>query len=516
MINDLLNYFFKWQLARKGKQFLLVFTSLRQSSKGMALNNEHVLLWMQKHPRFLSFLKARFDPAVFSGLTLSLSALGFVYVLALFAGVVEDLITSDPIIAADTRIANLFFVFRTDGLTTVFTWISMLGKSQVILVFILISVVILWLWRKKYCMPPLFVAVAGSEAFTHLGKLAFHRPRPEMAVYAEHSFSFPSGHATIAVAFYGFIAYLLIRFSQSWHRKVNIFFTTIVIILALGASRIYLGVHYISDVWSGYLVGAMWLIIAVSFSEWFSQKERGDGSPAPARGARPASFILVFIAVLFYAGFSLQYHPPAASVPAHKAVAVANSTDIFTSEKMKYTETLTGEQQEPINFIFLAGNDGSLVAAFRQAGWIVTDQENISSFIRAVKALLVKKPHPAAPIVPSFWDAKIQNMSFAKVPGTNWLSNAQHVKIWRTNFLLKNGDTIYVGVVNANEGFKWGIIPKIAPDLDAEREHLYQSLAGATKRAPPVKIQLVKPLIRGNFMGDQFFSDGKAYIISVH
>jgi undecaprenyl-diphosphatase len=90
------------------------------------------------------------------------------------------------------------------------------------------------------------------------------------------------------------------------------------------------------------------------------------------------------------------------------------------------------------------------------------------------------------------------------------------VKIWRTNFLLKNGDTIYVGVVNANEGFKWGIIPKITPDLDAEREHLYQSLAGATKRAHPVKIQLVKPLIRENFMGDQFFSDGKAYIISVH
>ena len=71
--------------------------------------------------------------------------------------------------------------------------------------FIFISVALLWLWRKNYYILPLFIAVAGSELFTSLGKLAFHRPRPELAVYAEHSFSFPSGPATIAVAFYGFV-----------------------------------------------------------------------------------------------------------------------------------------------------------------------------------------------------------------------------------------------------------------------------------------------------------------------
>jgi membrane protein DedA with SNARE-associated domain/membrane-associated phospholipid phosphatase len=508
-------YFFKWLIIRKGKQFLIISTSLCQSIKEAVIKNEHVLLWMQKHPRSISFLKARFDTAVFSGLTLSIFMLAFAYVLALFAGVVEDLITSDRIIAADTRIANLFFVFRTDELTNVITWITLLGKIQVILVFIVISVAVLWLWQKKYCILPLFVAVAGSEAFTYFGKLAFHRPRPEMAVYAEHSFSFPSGHATIAVAFYGFVGYLLMRFSQSWNRKVNIFFTTILIITAIGFSRVYLGVHYISDVWSGYLVGAMWLIVAVSFSEWFRHKERGCQSISPIGGARPISFVLVFIAVLFYAGFSINFHPPLASVPSNSAVVVSKSTDIFTSEQMKYTETLTGDNQAPINYIFLANNDSHLVAALQQAGWILTDKADISSFIKAVKALIFKTPHPSAPISPSFWNAKIQDISFVKVPGPNWLVNAHHVKIWRTNFLLENGNNIYVGMVNANDGFKWGIIPKIAPDLDSERELLYQNLTSTRKIESHLKLQLVKPLIGENFMGDQFFTDGMAYIISV-
>jgi len=508
-------YFFKWLIIKKGKQFLIIAISLWQSIKEAVINNKHVVLWMQKHPRSISFLQAQLDTKAFSGLTLSILTIAFVYVLALFAGVVEDLITSDPIVAVDIRIANLFFLFRTDVLTNIFTWITLLGKSQVILVFIFISVTVLWLWQKKYYILPLFIAVTGSEAFTYLGKLAFHRPRPEMAVYAEHSFSFPSGHATIAVAFYGFVGYLFMRFAQNWNRKVNIFFTTILIIIAIGFSRVYLGVHYISDVWSGYLVGAIWLIIAISFSEWFGYHEKSGNSISPVRGARPISFVLVSIAILFYAGFSINYHPPLASVPSNRSVVISKSTDIFTNEQMKYTETLTGDKQEPINYIFLARNDNHLVAALQQAGWILTDKADISSFIKAVQALILKTPHPSAPISPSFWNAKIQDLSFAKVPGTNWLSNAHHVKIWRTNFLLKNGNNVYIGLVNANNGFKWGIIPKIAPDLDTERELLYIDLNQTGKIESHLKAQLVKPLIGKNFIGDQFFTDGKVYIISV-
>ncbi len=144
-----------------------------------------------------------------------------------------------------------------------------------------------------------------------------------------------------------------------------------------------------------------------------------------------------------------------------------------------------------------------------------TDSVGIASFAKAVKALLLKIPHPSASIAPSFWDAKIPELSFAKVPGTNWLRNAHHLKVWHTNYLSLNDENIYVGMVNANDGFKWGIIPKIAPDLDAERELLYQDLNSTGRIESHLNMQLVNPLIGKNFTGDQFFTDGKAYLITM-
>jgi len=508
-------YFFKWLMAKKGKQFLSILVLLLRSIPAAVAKNERVALWIQKHPRSMAFLKARFDTSIFSGLPLTLLTVSFVYVAALFGGIVEDLITSDSIVAVDIRIANLLSALRSATLTDVFTWITLLGKYQIILAFIAVAIGFLWLWRKRYAVIPLLTAVVGSEAFTYLGKLAFHRARPHTAVYAQHSFSFPSGHATIAVAFYGFAGYLIARATQRWNRKVNIFFATIILIAAIGFSRMYLGEHYLSDVWSGYLVGAMWLIIAVCLSEWFRQRTPADRSVSPVAGALPLSLVLGFAAVLFYTGFAMYYHPPPASVQSKKVVVVRKSPDIFTSAKMKYTETLTGDKQEPINFIFLAEDDRSLKAVMQQAGWTLTDKADLSSFFKAVKALMLKKPHPSAPIAPSFWNSNIQNLGFAEVAGPNWLSNARHLKIWRTHFRLPDGNKIYVGLANANHGLKWGFFPEISPDLDAARDLLYQDLARTGKIKSHFEIQLVKPETGENFLGERFFTDGKADIISL-
>ncbi|MEJ2690760.1 MAG: LssY C-terminal domain-containing protein [Deltaproteobacteria bacterium] len=503
-------YLCKWLIFNHGRQFLLLASSLARSVSESVATNEYVQPWMRKHRRSIAFLKARFDTAAFKGLPLTLLIAAFVYVLALLGGVIEDLLNSDPIIAADIRMANLFYVFRSTDLTRVFTWITLLGKSQIVVVFILISVALLWIWRQRYGILPLFIAATGSETFTWLGKLLFHRPRPAMAVYAEHSFSFPSGHATIAVAFYGFVAYLLVRLSQSWKSAVNIFFATLLLVLAIGFSRIYLGEHYLSDVWSGYLVGAMWLIIAISLSEWLKHKEGKKRTTSHTGRTRAISTGLICLAGLFYLAFSLNYHPPLAPVPLRKIVTVSHCTDIFTREQLKFTETLIGDRQEPLNYIFLAGNDARLNRALRQSGWSLTDRPTISALIKGLKALIEQKPHPSAPISPSFWNARIQDASFAEVTGSNWLTDARHLRIWRTNFKMKNGKRIYVGMVNATDGLKWGFIPRISPDLDGARELLYRDLTHAGVIESHSRVQLTQPLVGNNFLGDRFFSDGNA------
>ncbi len=92
--------------------------------------------------------------------------------------------------------------------------------------------------------------------------------------------------------------------------------------------------------------------------------------------------------------------------------------------------------------------------------------------------------------------------------------NSHHLRIWSTNSLHKIGSYIYVGMANAVDGLKWGIIPQISPDLDTERELLYQDLKSIGIIDSHLKMQLVKPLIGKNFMGEQFFTDGKLYIIT--
>ena len=80
--------------------------------------------------------------------------------------------------------------------------------------------------------------------------------------------------------------------------------------------------------------------------------------------------------------------------------------------------------------------------------------------------------------------------------------------------MLKTGSHIYVAMSNSMDGFRWGIIPKVSPDLDTARERLYLDLNRPGIIKHQLKIQLVEPLIGSNFMGDQFFTDGKLYIMT--
>lgn len=508
-------YSAKWFIIKNGKDISPVVGSLWNSVKGAFLGNEHIHAWIERHPGTTTFLHSRLNNSTFTGLPLSILILAFIYVLALFGGIVEDLITSDPIVFADIRVANLLAVFRSDGLATVFTWITLLGKSQVVIVVIAAATVLLLIWRRYMYVFPFLIAVTGSEIFTYLGKLAFHRPRPEMAIFAESSFSFPSGHATIAVALYGFISYILIRLTPSWQRKVNIFFTGILMILAIGLSRIYLGVHYLSDVWGGYLVGAMWLIIAISICEWLQYRVIRNEPPAPMRMAGPISLALVCTTVLFFVGFALHYHPSPATSGSNPMTAVSDVTAIFANDHMHSTESVLGEKQEPLNFIIVAKDERQLIDTLTSRGWINADRVGAASFIKVMQSLVLKTPYPSAPVSPSFWNARTQNFSCVKPDANTLAPVTHHLRIWRTSAITREGASIFVGLVNAVAGTKWGIVPKLSADLDSERESLYQDLLVSGKIRLLGKKQLVQPQIGTNFIGDQFFTDGKAYIISL-
>ncbi len=243
-----------WVIVKKSGLFFHFLKSILISIKNAIITNPDVEHFVKNHPTIFQFIQRRLNRENFSGLPLTLFFIAFVYVLSLFLGIIQDIITSDVIVAADTRVANLLFAFRDTELVKIFTWITLLGKWQIVISATIVLSFVLWFWKKRIYLLLLCVTIIGSELFNSLGKLAFHRQRPDVALYIEDTFSFPSGHATIAVAFYGFLIYILFRQIKKWKYKINALFFGITLILAIGLSRLYLGVQFVRDVSVGYLL----------------------------------------------------------------------------------------------------------------------------------------------------------------------------------------------------------------------------------------------------------------------
>jgi membrane protein DedA with SNARE-associated domain/membrane-associated phospholipid phosphatase len=142
-------------------------------------------------------------------------------------------------------------------------------------------------WGSPRAALTLAAAFGGAWALSGLMKSLVARPRPPVAVrlVATSSWSFPSGHATQAIAFYGCAAALTAATTNRWSTKATVWAGAVLVIVAIGFSRLYLGVHWVTDVLGGYALGAVWLglllIVIRAFSELRSRSGPPTGSPGP-------------------------------------------------------------------------------------------------------------------------------------------------------------------------------------------------------------------------------------------
>ena len=515
-------YLFKWLVFSKGKEIIALFSSIWMSIKEALAQNKELQEYREQHRAFFSFLRKRFEKDNFFGLPLTLFTLSLIYVLALLGGIIEDLLTSDLIVSVDIRIASLLAVFRNETLTNIFFWITLLGKWQIILIFTVTAVAFLLLWNKREYIIPFLISISGSVTFTYIGKLFFHRSRPAVAVYQESSFSFPSGHATIAVAFYGFLIYFLLKMISNWKYKINIFFAGLLLIISIGFSRLYLGVHYLSDVWAGFLVGALWLIIAISISEYLSFHSKSIFDKFAEinfsrKIKKSLSFTLIILALASYAIFAVDYQAPYRKVNGSKEeITVNKAVNIFDNKELIFTETLLGNKEEPISFVILASNKNKLINAFQNAGWYLADDINIHTLYKAAKAAFLNKQYQNAPITPDFWNSKVHDFGFEKPGSSDNIRVRHHARFWESNFVRKDGMKIYIGTASFDSGLKWGVTHKIDPNIDAEREYLFKDLLSTSLIKLEGKYQLIEPNIGINFAGDPFFTDGKVYVVIIN
>ena len=233
---------------------------------------------ISRYERQLAWLLRRLAPGQYLGLHLTLGLLAASGCLWLFGGITEDLLNSDPLVSFDETLAMLLHERATPKLTAFFLVVTALGSLEFIVFLGLVVTVIFVVQRRWLDLGMWLAALAGGAVLNLLLKGIFARPRPffEYPLVLESSYSFPSGHATMSLIVYGMLAYFAVRALRTWRARTAVVFGAALLVILIGFSRMYLGVHYFSDVVAGFASAGVWLSALITGSETIHRLRKID------------------------------------------------------------------------------------------------------------------------------------------------------------------------------------------------------------------------------------------------
>lgn len=203
------------------------------------------------------------------------------YFFVLFAKGAFTTVNPGRIVQLDLHIGRLFLDLRNARLIRLFTVVTAFGNWGIVFLLATSASVVLWLTRRLRYIPALWLVLISNQTLINLLKGIFLRSRPEYAVYREVTASFPSGHSAASFALFGFLTYVLVR--ERTGRKVLVLGCGLMIVILVGLSRLVLGEHYLSDVLSGYLVGAVLVVLGICLTELRSARIASAGAIEPRR-----------------------------------------------------------------------------------------------------------------------------------------------------------------------------------------------------------------------------------------
>lgn len=215
----------------------------------------------------LIWLRAVVGSILFFGLMIAVGGLLF------FAWLADEVLEG----GTQTFDENARFILQASSgepLTSLMRLVTLLGSTLfLITVFVCVLIIFIRINRKRAAVL-LTATMAGAAILNFVLKVSFARARPVpfFNTPLPDSYSFPSGHALFAACFYGVLAWLLTAGTRKYSLKIVIWATAILLILLIGLSRIYLGVHYASDVLAGYAASIVWVLSIISVDSILKNK----------------------------------------------------------------------------------------------------------------------------------------------------------------------------------------------------------------------------------------------------
>lgn len=183
------------------------------------------------------------------------------------------------------------------------------------------------------------------------------------------------------------------------------------------------------------------------------------------------------------------------------------------------TRTSADIPGDPINF-GLVGSERDVVCAFNAAGWSAANPTTIETSLRIIGSVALRRPYPAAPVSPLYYDGRREDLAFEKSEGGS-ADRRHHIRFWRVAEKGPDQRPVWLGSASFDRGvglshYTLQVTHHIAPDLDAERDFVAAQLAGAGMVESLQEIAGVGPTLHGrNGGGDPYFTDGEAMVATL-
>ena len=418
------------------------------------------------------------------------------------------------VVATDIRIANLAHRIDEPGLRAVMLGLTSAGRTAIMTVIIVVLVASALLARARRPAVLILAVTATSALGVTILKAVAGRERPGIGSLVETSASWPSGHASAGLALG--LAVTVGWWAANRKRWPVVAAAVIPVGLLIGYSRAYLTVHWASDVLGGWLVALTATGLVLVADDIFLAR-----SPSRSRlPARALSIAGVLAAVIFsgaaYQGHATQLPAPVEPIPIEVATL---DPAVAASSFGPFSETLTGRQIEPVGLIIAVSEEG-LLAAVEQAGWSVADLPTVRRLIGVYTAGLRKRDDLTAPVTPTFFEGRMQDIAIEKPVDASAGSVAErhHARLWRLPVVLDNGCPVWVATASLDDRVEWSlrtVLPNhhIDPAIDTEQAYLVADLVGTGRLESTGMSRVTEPVMGTNAAGNPWFTSGTATIL---
>jgi len=443
---------------------------------------ESALTWSRKHPRIRPLAGSLLDPdhPEARGLTilLGLLFLAFWVLLLITRQTLQGRFMGD----LDNYLFHFLQNLRTPGVDQVMTFVSLFGKQTLLAIMLVTgSLWLVWKGNGKAAFHWL-AAYVCTGIMTYTLKYSTRMERP---VDFQSSFSFPSAHVSMSLAVFGFLALLIAR-ELPFRRRWLPYTMAGILVVAMAFSRIYLGVHWLSDVLGGASVGLFWVtLLGIAY----------DRHPAPALPLK--QLLVVVFAILLVAGawqMQFRYGQDLMHYAPHlemETVTLTDWRDGYWRELAVYRIDIEGVNGQPLN-IQWAGSLAYLQGVLGKQGWQPAPEFGV---LRAMNWLA---PHPdsaSLPILYQVHDGQPQKLLLVrKGDGTDRMTV---LRLWPANVETTDPATsIWIGTVSylyVDQSLPMISYLRTAPDFDSPLAAMHAALEERTP-VKMVKRDIVTPV----------------------